>query len=134
MEKKAKDALKYLKKIRELVAKRPSPFTGMSKDEVIEELRKTREQLWEQRLGNRDLDNRVDVRYGANRSRFMSTTHRQTESPAQLRRKARESLARLRTLISSRPSPFEGLSEEEAIKRIRAVREDLWHQKLAVRP
>ena len=53
MERKAKEALKQLAYIRQLAAKRPSPFTGMSKDAVIEELRKTREQLWEKKLGIR---------------------------------------------------------------------------------
>jgi len=51
--KSAKEAKKHLKKLRELVAQRPSPFAGMTKDEVIEELRKTREKLWEKKLGIR---------------------------------------------------------------------------------
>ncbi|MDP3722370.1 MAG: hypothetical protein Q8R91_02600 [Candidatus Omnitrophota bacterium] len=51
--KNARQAMKHLKKLRQLVAQRPSPFAGMTKDEVIEELRKTREKLWEQKLGIR---------------------------------------------------------------------------------
>lgn len=53
MQKKAREAKQHLDRIRELVAKRPSPFVGMSKDQVIEALRKTREQLWEKKLGIR---------------------------------------------------------------------------------
>jgi len=46
-------AKKHLNRIRELVAQRPSPFEGMTKDEVIEQLRKTRKELWEQKLVTR---------------------------------------------------------------------------------
>ena len=53
MKNKAKEAKKHLDRIRELISQRPSPFAGMSKDEVIEELRKTREKLWEKKLGIR---------------------------------------------------------------------------------
>lgn len=53
MDKRAKEALKHLRNIRALASKRPSPFVGMTKDEVIEELRKTRETLWEKKLGIR---------------------------------------------------------------------------------
>ena len=48
-----KEAKKHLEKLCELVAKRPSPFKGMTKDEVIEKLRETREKLWEKKLGIR---------------------------------------------------------------------------------
>ncbi|MBU4415519.1 MAG: hypothetical protein KJ976_10515 [Proteobacteria bacterium] len=53
MNKKAKEAKKHLEKLRELVSKRLSPFAGMSKDEIIDEIRKTREKLWEKKLGIR---------------------------------------------------------------------------------
>jgi len=46
-------AKKHLNRIRELVAQKPSPFEGMTKDEVIEQLRKTRRQLWEEKLVTR---------------------------------------------------------------------------------
>jgi len=36
-----------------MVAERPSPFAGMSKEEVIEKLRRTREELWEKKLAAR---------------------------------------------------------------------------------
>lgn len=45
-----KQAKKHLKKIRELVAQRPSPFEGMTEEDVIERLRKTRKELWEKKL------------------------------------------------------------------------------------
>jgi hypothetical protein len=59
-------------------------------------------------------------------------SHRQ--HVAKVRRTARESWNRLRTIAASRPSPLAGLSEHEAIERLRAAREELWHQKLAIRP
>ena len=37
-------------KLRGGISKRHSPFTGMSEQEVIERLRKTREELWEEKL------------------------------------------------------------------------------------
>lgn len=53
MTNRAKEAQRHLENIRKLVAQRPSPFAGMTKDEVIEQLRKTREKLWEKKLGIR---------------------------------------------------------------------------------
>ena len=53
MQKKSQEAKRHLDSIRKLVAKRPSPFVGMSKDQVIDALRQTREQLWEKKLGIR---------------------------------------------------------------------------------
>lgn len=35
------------------VSKRPSPFAGMSEEEVIKRLRKTRKKLWEKKLATR---------------------------------------------------------------------------------
>jgi len=46
-------AQKHFKKIRDLVAQKPSPFKGMTKDEAIEEIRKVREELWEKKLVTR---------------------------------------------------------------------------------
>jgi len=46
-------ATKHLKKIRELVSQRPSPFAGMTKDEAIEEIRKVRDKLWEKKFATR---------------------------------------------------------------------------------
>jgi archaellum component FlaC len=48
-----KQAKKHLKRIRELVAQKPSPFAGMTEEEVIGHLRKTRKQLWERKLATR---------------------------------------------------------------------------------
>jgi len=48
-----KQAKKHLKRIKELVAQKPSPFAGMTEEEVIEQLRKTRKQLWERKLATR---------------------------------------------------------------------------------
>lgn len=43
-------AKKHFQRIRELVAQKPSPFAGMTEEEVIEQLRKTRKRLWEKKL------------------------------------------------------------------------------------
>ena len=48
-----KKAKKHLAKIRELVAQSRSPFEGMTKEEAIEEMRKVREKLWEEKLATR---------------------------------------------------------------------------------
>jgi len=39
----------------------------------------------------------------------------------------------LRESISKRPSPFAGMTKQEAIEAIRKVREKLWEEKLATR-
>lgn len=44
---------KLLKKLRERISKRRSPFAGMNEEEVIARLRKTREELWEEKLAAR---------------------------------------------------------------------------------
>ena len=43
---KAKDALEHLEKLRAMIAKNPSPIFKMKKEDVIKEMRKTREELW----------------------------------------------------------------------------------------
>ena len=50
--KKAKEAKRLLQEIRHNVAKRPNPFAGMTKAQVIKVLRKTREKLWEEKLAS----------------------------------------------------------------------------------
>ena len=47
----AREALKHFDKLREIIARRPSPFQGMSEEEVIKSLRQTREKLWEKKIG-----------------------------------------------------------------------------------
>lgn len=46
-------AKKHWAKLCQLVAQKPSPFAGMTKDEAIEEIRKTREKLWEKKFATR---------------------------------------------------------------------------------
>lgn len=48
-----KQAKKHLAKIREIIAKNPSPIFRMSKEDVIKTLRKTRESIWEEKLASR---------------------------------------------------------------------------------
>jgi hypothetical protein len=46
-------AKKHLIKIREIIAQNPPPIFKMSKDEIIKKLRKTREEIWEEKLAVR---------------------------------------------------------------------------------
>lgn len=39
--------------LRKSISKKSNPFVGMSKDQVIEKLRKTRQKLWEEKLATR---------------------------------------------------------------------------------
>lgn len=52
-DKKAKEAKKLLEELRQSIAKKSNPFAGMTKDQVIQQLRKTREKLWEKKLAAR---------------------------------------------------------------------------------
>ncbi|MFA4889200.1 MAG: hypothetical protein WC628_06470 [Candidatus Omnitrophota bacterium] len=45
-----KKAKMHLEKLRKLIAQRKSQFAGMSKEEVIQAIRKTREELWEHKI------------------------------------------------------------------------------------
>lgn len=45
-----KKAQKHFNKARQLLKKVKSPFEGMSENAVIKKLRKTREELWEEKL------------------------------------------------------------------------------------
>jgi hypothetical protein len=49
----AKRALQHFEKLREMIARDPSPIFKMSKEEVIKQLRKTREEIWEEKLAAR---------------------------------------------------------------------------------
>ena len=51
--KKTKEAKKLLEELRQSIAKKPNPFAGMTKEQVIQQLRKTREKLWEEKLATR---------------------------------------------------------------------------------
>ena len=45
---------------------------------------------------------------------------------------AQKSLKRARELAARTPSSFHGITMEEAVRKIRKVREELWEEKLAV--
>ena len=45
-----KKAKMHLKKFRELMSKVSSPYKGMTKQQIIDEIRKTREKLWKERI------------------------------------------------------------------------------------
>lgn len=46
-----KEAWKHFKKAQEIFRKTPSPLKGMTKEEVILHMRKTRERLWREKIG-----------------------------------------------------------------------------------
>jgi hypothetical protein len=46
-------ARKHLEKLREMIARDPDPIFKMSKEKVIKQLRKTREEIWEEKLASR---------------------------------------------------------------------------------
>ena len=46
-------AKKHLDRLREMIAKDPSPIFKMSKEDVIKQLRKTRKEIWEEKLAAR---------------------------------------------------------------------------------
>ena len=50
--KKIKEAKKHLEKLREIIAKNPSPIFKMSKEDVIKTLRETRKKLWEEKVAH----------------------------------------------------------------------------------
>lgn len=45
-------AMKYLKRARELLSRTVSPFDGMTDEAIIKKLRKTREEIWEEKLAH----------------------------------------------------------------------------------
>ena len=45
-----KKAKEHLTKLRKLISKRKHSFSDMTEDEVIETLRKTREDIWDKKL------------------------------------------------------------------------------------
>ena len=47
--------------------------------------------------------------------------------------KAKKHLSKIRELVSQSPSPFAGMSNDEAIEKMRKIREALWEEKLAAR-
>lgn len=48
-----KEARKHLERLRQIIAKNPSPIFKMCKDEVIKTLRRTREAIWEEKVALR---------------------------------------------------------------------------------
>ena len=53
MKTKKTEAQKHLEKLRETIAKNPPPIYSLSKEEIIKKLRKTREEIWEEKLASR---------------------------------------------------------------------------------
>lgn len=47
-----KKAMMHLRKLRQIIAKNPSPIFKMSKEDAIKAMRKTREKLWEAKFAH----------------------------------------------------------------------------------
>ncbi len=47
-----KKAKLHLEKIRELMSNVRSPYKGMTKQQIIDQIRKTREKLWEEKIAH----------------------------------------------------------------------------------
>lgn len=47
------EAKRLLEELRESISRKPSPFAGMSEEDVIKHLRKVRKELWEKKLAAR---------------------------------------------------------------------------------
>jgi hypothetical protein len=47
------EAKRRIEKIRQLMSKVRSPYRGMTKQQIIDEIRKTRERLWEEKFATR---------------------------------------------------------------------------------
>ncbi len=45
-----KKAKMHIDKIRQLMSKVRSPYKGMTKQQIIDQIRKTREKIWEEKL------------------------------------------------------------------------------------
>ncbi|MBU2436623.1 MAG: hypothetical protein KKE55_02875 [Candidatus Omnitrophica bacterium] len=52
-QKSIKEAAEHLRKIRQLVTQRRSPFAGMTEEQAIEKMRQVREKLWEEKFAAR---------------------------------------------------------------------------------
>ena len=48
-------------------------------------------------------------------------------------KQAKRHLNKLRQIVSQTHSPFAGMSEEEAIEKMRKIREEMWETKIAPR-
>lgn len=53
MKKDIQEAKRHLRKVQELAGKIPSHFKGLSLEEAIRKMRKTREELWEEKFALR---------------------------------------------------------------------------------
>jgi hypothetical protein len=50
MRKNVTEALKHLRRAKELAARIKSPFAGLTMDKAVAKIRKAREELWEEKL------------------------------------------------------------------------------------
>lgn len=117
---KAKKAMQHFKKLCEPVSKSKSPLNGMTEDEIIEKLRKTREELWEEKMAS--LSCHEPEHY------YRTKTISKAEE-----REAQRLWNELRENVMKKRSPFEGMTKKEAIDAVHKVREELWEEKIASR-
>ena len=97
-----------------------SPLDGLTKEEIIARVRKTREQLWEEKLST--PQSKIHE----------NTTIKKTFKPDY--EKAFHYFQKARERLKRQGSPLDSLTKEEIIARVRKTREQLWEEKLAARP
>ncbi len=88
-----------------------------TKEQVIQELRKTREKLWKEEMASAPQFERKA---------------RQKMTDKQRAKEALKHFERLREMIAQRTSPFQGMTEEEAIKKLRQTRKEIWEKEIGI--
>ena len=92
-------------------------YAGMTKKQAIKELREIREKLWAEKM--------------AAPAQF----EMKAKGRKMTKRDAKEALKhfeKLREMIAQRTSPFEGMTEEAVIRKLRQTRKELWEKKIGV--
>ncbi len=89
----------------------------MKKDDVINEMCKTRKKLWDEQMAS-PCRFKTKVKIGKISKRAA--------------KEAMKHFERLREMVAQRPSPFQGMSEEKVIKKLRQTRQKLWEKKIGV--
>ncbi len=107
-----------MKNIKE--TKKTSPFTNIEEEKVIEQLRKTREKLWEKKLTTFQNDSLIVNFY--KRGKIMKNA-----------KEARKHLNKLKEIIKKNPAPIFKMKKDDVIKTLRKTREEIWEEKFAVR-
>ena len=110
-------ARRAVEKGEELLKRYGSPLDKLTTEEIIAKVRKTREQLWEEKLA------------GIKENPMKTPQPKRTFKPDY--EKAFKYLQKARERLKCHGSPLDSLSKEEIIQKVRKTREQLWEEKLA---